>query len=230
MARDGYINAELLRLPPEERLKGKKDFADWRDKMMTIAIASGLHRHIRQDPTKPKEIMHNNNNATKEQERAWAEWKTRDANMKRALYENTTAAPMEVIQFEDTALDCWTVLEARYGTNGPEAEYRVINELIDIKYENYRSLEDFIAAFKRATERIDSLGLAPPEAWQSSMFIHALSKAHPTWAGRQLRESRGLGKLRLLNDLMADIMREKESHYSSGTSISSPMEDEGGSG
>lgn len=219
MAGNGYINAELLRLPLEERLKGKDDFADWRDKMMTIATASGLHRHIRHDPTKPKNILYDGNNATNEQVRAWAEWKTRDANMKRALYENITAAPMEIIQFQDTTLDCWTMLDAQYGTTGPEAEYKAITELIDIKCENYRSLDEFIAAFRRSKRRIDNLGLIAPEAWHSSIFILALSKTFPTWADRSLRESRVSGKLRLLNDLITDIMREKESYGSSDTSF-----------
>jgi hypothetical protein len=210
MARNGYIDAEIIRMPQESRLKGSENYGDWRRKMMTIATASGLNRFLGDDPSKPERITSTGKNATKEQIRVWKDWTTGDEKMMTTLYQNITANPRDLVANETTTLGCWTTLETYYKLNGPEAEFSAITDFIEIKYEHYRSLDDFVSAFGRAIRQLSDLDISPPQAWYSSIFINCLSKAFPAWADRKLGEGRETNRLLPWDALIGDIISEKE--------------------
>ena len=209
MAKNGYIDVEALRMSPSRRLMGEENYAVWKKDMMTIVTASGLDKFLVEDPTKPKEIE-NDKNATDEEVRAWRLWKMGDAKTRLELSHNMTPGNWELIQFEETALNCWTALETLYESKSNPAKFRAISDFVEMKFEHYPSLDKFIAAFRRATARLNGLDIAPPHSWYSFIFISCLSEAFPTWADRQLGENRRGANIPSLDSLIADVMLEKK--------------------
>jgi hypothetical protein len=208
MARNGYADAAALRLPPERRLKGEENYATWKKDMMNIARASGLKRFLLYDPTKPE--IEDNKSATEEEARAWREWEMGDAKTILELSHNMTAISRNIIEDKETALDCWTALETLYESKSNPAKFRAISDFVEMKFEHYPSLDKFIAAFRRATARLNGLDIAPPHSWYSFIFISCLSEAFPTWADRQLSRNRRAANMPSLDSLIADIMLEKK--------------------
>ncbi|KIN07862.1 hypothetical protein OIDMADRAFT_22713 [Oidiodendron maius Zn] len=208
MAKNGYIDAEALRMSPSRRLMGEENYAVWKKDMMTIVTASGLDKFLVEDPTKPKEIE-NDKNATDEEVRAWRLWKMGDAKTRLELSHNMTSGTWELIQFEETALNCWTALETHYEWKSNSAKFKAVSDFVGMKFDHYPSLDKFIAAFRRATERLNDLDIAPPKDWYSFVFISCLSNAFPTWADHRLRQNRRAENMPSLHALIADIMHEK---------------------
>lgn len=200
----------MLLMPEESWLEGSQNYGDWKKTMMTIATASGLKRFLTEDPSKPKQITSSDKNATKEEIRAWKDWTMGDAKMRAVIYRNINASPMDLIAGETTALGCWATLEAFYKLKGPGAEFSAITDFVEMKYEHYRSLEDFISAFGKAARQLSDLDISPPQAWYSSIFINCLSKAFPTWADHKLKESQETKTFLPWDALMGDIIAEKE--------------------
>ena len=74
-----------------------------------------------------------------------------------ALSYNLSSILIQVIQRKKTALECWEALELNYEGKGNVLKYNAIMHFINIKYEDFSSLDNFIIGFQRALEKLTTL-------------------------------------------------------------------------
>jgi hypothetical protein len=211
MADSVVTSAGSLHLPSSMELKGEENYAVWKEAMMNLAISNGLKRYLRTDPRKPIEVDEFDPKVSDTAVKAWQDWEAGDAKTKLALSYNLTSVPVQVIQGKKTALECWQALELNYEVKGNVLKYNAIMHFINIKYEDFSSLDNFIIGFRKSLEKLTTLQTAPPDEWGPWVFIGCVADAFPIWAERQRSVNRNDEKPPSLDSLIADIVDENRS-------------------
>jgi hypothetical protein len=57
----------------------------------------------------------------------------------------------------------WNALQTQYEGSGVVLEYNTIIAYTDIKYDDYRLLEEFVLAFKKKIKKLVDLDIEPPK-------------------------------------------------------------------
>lgn len=179
--------------------------------MLRIASKHGMDNHLACYSDKPMQPEMNKDGATEKQIEAWKNWKVRDDIMSFVLFQNITSSCRIGIRYMPTALDLWITLAGLYGSSdNPSNKYwRVVN-FTDLKYENYDSIEDFIADFESIQSELDDIGISLPEEWYSSSFIYLLSKAFPRWATSKVEDILTSRRFPTTEMLMFDIQSQSK--------------------
>ncbi len=107
---------------------------------------------------------------------------------------------------------------------------------MNIKYDNYLSLHEFVIAFKLNIQKLENLDESPPDLWYPVMFIVVYKEKWPTWSERHRSTLRNLDEdpvrmLTILIDNLTDEARQvSKTKKSSGSSALPAGNSKGGKG
>jgi hypothetical protein len=215
-----------LTLPESHKLKGAKNWIQWKEEVKAITDINALNRYIneRGQQLKPEEVDEFDPKSDEAKAKAWSDWRQGDASMRLAITCNCKAIPGGIVASKRLALDMWKTLCAQYEGSGTVLEYNTVQEYIHLvhSYNNYASLQEFIIDFQKAIQKLKDLpDMAPPDKWHVINFIASLATKWPLWSERQRSNVRTNKDTVTLTSLIKDITdeaRTKENSKASGSS------------
>lgn len=227
-----HESSATQQLPMHLRLKGAENYTNWKRNFMDLLTTNDLQRYFIDDPTdpKPKEITADYFPiATRDEKLDWKDWKAGEAKARLLLNCNILQSPTALVSHLFNPKDIWELFESTYeGSSGTLITIGVY-ELMDMDIQSFKSVEDFIVAYRRSVDKLNTL-LQPesiPKALIENVFLFKVSKKFTIWAERQRANMRQTGAQRpsfdeLMNDLI-DENRSKNAGKGAASSSSSAM-------
>jgi hypothetical protein len=171
----------IQQLPVHLQLKGAENYIAWKRNVMDLLITNHLDNHVIDDPTnpKPKEITAENAmTATTAERLDWKDWRTGEARARLLLKGNILQSPIALINHLSRPKDMWELFETTYeGTLIPIA----VGEWMDMAIEDFKTLGDFIIAYRKSIRELKSLGIVVPAVIIDNVFLLKVKKKFTIW-------------------------------------------------
>jgi hypothetical protein len=123
------------------------------------------------------------------------------------IRQNLTSEPLSLIFDESDPFKALGVLSSAFQGTGPVLRQQLYLEFHSMKFEDYRSLNGFISAFKSYISKLSSVGAKIDDIDQKTIFIAALAREFPVWADRQ-RSALRLNNPPSIESIITDILDE----------------------
>ena len=95
------------------------------------------------------------------------------------IRQNLTAEPLSLIFDTTDPYEALNTLKASYEGSGPVLRQQLYLEFHSIRYEHYKSLNEFISSFKAYTKKLSNVGAKIEDIDLKIVFIAALSASFP---------------------------------------------------
>src|ERR1700733_2996007 len=185
------MTKSTLSLPKGLWLKGESNVELWKKQMINLAESNNLMRYINGKAKKPPAVDEDDEDADEEALTKWTTWSTNNTQMLSTIINSCQKTPQSYAsQLTGTAYEVWEAILHQYQGKGYVLKYNAIFKLIYLKYEDHSSLVNFITAFRKAKDKLETLQWGPRDEWYPMLFIGALNKAFPIWAERQRSQAR----------------------------------------
>jgi len=126
--------------------------------MINLAESNNLMWYINGKAKKPPAVDEDDEDADEEALTKWTTWSTNNAQMLSAIINSCQKTPQSYAsQLTGTAYEVWEAILHQYQGKGYVLKYNAIFELIYLKYEDHSSLVNFITAFRKAKDKLETL-------------------------------------------------------------------------
>ena len=195
-------------LPSVHRLRGEENFQQWKYDIENIARVHGLRKFYHPKASaSPKVVDEFDEDASSEEIKAYDAWARGDSKMKLCITNNVSSTIAAQLNRLKTAKDMWETLANQYESSGTVLNQQAIAKYIKMDYKEYESMDDFILAFQKSVDMLNTLEISPPESWHPLVFLEAVKDSFPVWAERQRSVCRGRDNV-TLSELIHDLKDE----------------------
>jgi hypothetical protein len=223
------ISLSSISLPSHLKLTGADNYIEWKHAMFQTFALNGLSHYFDPRFPIPEQVDGYNANVTLEEYNQWRLWTASDTKARLLLYGNINGTtPLTIILGKSSAREMWITLNEHYEGRGVILKYDTIKAWVNMRYDDYTDLENFIISYKLCIERLVTLDIAPPILWRTVRFIMLLKPEFPIWYERVMSNACS-GDFPPLEELMAEILDMARIQPSSSSSSSSSSKASGNS-
>ena len=153
------------------RLRGEDNYQQWRYNKENIARVHDLRKYFHPNaPAPPKFVDEFDSKASADDIKAFDEWARGDSKMKLCITHNVSASIAGQVDQFNTAKEMWEMLANQYESSGVVLNQQAISQYIKMDYADHNSMDEFIIAFQKSIDTLNTLKIAPPDSWYTLVF------------------------------------------------------------